>query len=134
MLTNWEQVCGKSRDLGFSNLSFYINVTKLPNSTRVKFHSLNSTKYRSSQRRCPVRKGVLRNFAKFTGKQLCQSLFLNKVAGLRTATLLKKRLMHRCFPVNFAKFLRTPSLENTSRRLLLNIIAILIITSKTLNK
>ena len=26
--------------------------------------------------------GVLRNFAKFTGKHLCQSLFLNKVAGL----------------------------------------------------
>ena len=32
------------------------------------------------------KKGVLRNFAKFTGK---------------------KRLWHRCFPVNFAKFLRT---------------------------
>ena len=30
-----------------------------------------------------VRKGVLRNLAKFTGKQLCQSLFLNKVAGLK---------------------------------------------------
>ena len=29
-----------------------------------------------------VRKGVLRNFAKFTGKHLCQSLFFNKVAGL----------------------------------------------------
>ena len=28
-------------------------------------------------------RGVLRNFAKFTGKHLCQSLFLNKVAGLR---------------------------------------------------
>ena len=27
---------------------------------------------------------------------------------LRPATLLKKRLEHRCFPVNFAKFLRTP--------------------------
>ena len=27
-------------------------------------------------------KGVLRNFAKFTGKHLCQSLFFNKVAGL----------------------------------------------------
>ena len=26
--------------------------------------------------------GVLKNFAKFTGKQLCQSLFFNKVAGL----------------------------------------------------
>ena len=33
--------------------------------------------------RCSVEKGVLRNFAKFTGKHLRQSLFLNKVAGLR---------------------------------------------------
>ena len=37
--------------------------------------------------------------------------FFNKVA--------KKRLWHRCFPVNFAKFLRTPFLQNTSRPLLL---------------
>ena len=46
--------------------------------------------------------GVLRNFAKLTGKYLCQSLFLNK--GLR----------HRCFPMNFAKFRRIPFLQNTS--------------------
>ena len=38
---------------------------------------------------------------------------------LRPATLLKKRLWHRCFHVNFAKFLRTPFSQNTSRRLLL---------------
>ena len=38
------------------------------------------------------KKGVLRNFEKFTGKHMCQSLFLNKVSGLRPATLLKKRL------------------------------------------
>ena len=51
--------------------------------------------------------GALRNFTKFTGKHLCQSTF-------------KKRLWHRCFPVNFAKFLRTFFfLQNTSRRLLL---------------
>ena len=56
------------------------------------------------------KKGVLRNFTKFTGKHLCQSLFFNKVAGLRLATLLKKRLWYRCFPVNFVKFLRTPFL------------------------
>ena len=67
-----------------------------------------------------MKKGVLRNFTKFTGKHLCQSLLFNKVAGLRPATLLKKRLWHRCFPVNFAKFLRTPFLQNTSGRLLLN--------------
>ena len=36
-----------------------------------------------------------------------------------TATLFKKRPWRRCFPVNFAKFLRTPfpSLRNTSGRL-----------------
>ena len=35
------------------------------------------------------KKGVLRNFANFTEKYLCQSFF-NKVAGLTPATLLKK--------------------------------------------
>ena len=34
-------------------------------------------------RKYSIKKGVLRNFAKFTGKPLCQSLFCNKVAGLR---------------------------------------------------
>ena len=62
---------------------------------------------RRSQRRCSVRDGVLKNFAKLAGKHLYQSLFFNKAAGLSPATLLKKRLWHRCFPVNFAKFLRT---------------------------
>ena len=33
---------------------------------------------------------------------------------------IKKRLQCRCFPVSFAKFLRTPFLENTSGRLLLD--------------
>ena len=47
-----------------------------------------------------------------------ESLF-NKVASLRPATLLKKRLWHRCFPVTFVKFLTTPFLQNTSGRLLL---------------
>ena len=34
----------------------------------------------------------------------CVRVFFNKVAGLRPATLLKKRLWQGCFPVNFAKF------------------------------
>ena len=38
---------------------------------------------RSSHQRCSKTKGVIINLAKFTGKHLCQSLFLNKVAGLR---------------------------------------------------
>ena len=55
------------------------------------------------------KKRVLRNLAKLTGKHLCQSIFFNKVAGLR----------HRCFPVNFVKFLRTPFLTEHLRWLLL---------------
>ena len=35
---------------------------------------------RSSRPEVFCEKGVLRNFAKFTGKQLCQSLFFNRVA------------------------------------------------------
>ena len=38
---------------------------------------------RSIHRRCSVRKGVSRNFTKFTGKHPYQSLFFNKVTGLR---------------------------------------------------
>ena len=73
-----------------------------------------------------MEKDVLRNSTKFTGKQL----FFNKVAGLRKcvlrnslrpATLLKKRHWYWYFPVNFAKFLRTPFLQNISGRLLLSV-------------
>ena len=38
-------------------------------------------KHRSSRPEVSCKKGVLTNVAKFTGKQLCQSLFFNKVAG-----------------------------------------------------
>ena len=64
------------------------------------------------------KKGVLSNFVKFTGKHLCQGLFLNKVTGFSFG---KGRLWHRCFHVNFVKFLRTPFLQNTSERLLLSL-------------
>ena len=72
----------------------------------------------SSHQRCSMEKGVLKNFTKFTEKHLCQSLFFNKAAGLRPATLLKKRLWHRYFPVKFVKFLRASFLQNVSGRVL----------------
>ena len=49
--------------------------------------------YRRTHRRCSVRKGALRNFAKFTGKRLCQSLFFNKVAGPRAKQNTSGRLL-----------------------------------------
>ena len=44
----------------------------------------------------------------------------------RHATLLKKRLWHRCFPVNFAKVLRKPFLQNIPIVLIPLIIPILV--------
>ena len=55
-----------------------------------------------------IKKGVLKNFATFTGKDLYQSLFFSKIAScLRPATLLKKRFWNMCSPVSFTKFSRT---------------------------
>ena len=48
--------------------------------------------FRSSRPEVFSKKGVLKNFAKFTEKHLFQGLFFNKIADLRPATLLKKRL------------------------------------------
>ena len=62
---------------------------------------------RNSHWRYSVKKGILRNFAKFIGKHLCRVFFYNKVAGLKY------------LPVNFVKLLRTPFLRNTSGRLTL---------------
>ena len=86
---------------------------------------------RSSHRMCSVKKGVLRYFAKLTGKYLCQSLFFNKVTGLTPATLLKKKLWYRCFPVNFVKFLTAPFLQNTSGQLFLAQLVKLVLNKNT---
>ena len=54
---------------------------------------------RSSRPEVFCKKGILKSFPKFSGKHLRQSFFFNKVAGFRQ--------VNRCFPMNFAKFLRT---------------------------
>ena len=61
-------------------------------------------------------KGVLRNFLKFTGKQVCQSLFFNKVADLRpqACNFIKKETLAQVFSCEFCQiskntfFNRTP--------------------------
>ena len=75
--------------------------------------------FRSSRTEVFCKKDALRNFAKFTGKHLCQSL-----------TLLKKTLWHSCFPVNFARFLKTPCFTEHIRWLFCNFFKILSIFLK----
>ena len=52
------------------------------------------------------KKRCSQKFHKIDRKTPVPETLFNKVAGLRPATLLKKSLWHRCFPVNFVKFLR----------------------------
>ena len=80
--------------------------------------SLSFFLYRSSCPKVFYKKGFLKHFSRFKGKPLCQSLYFNKVAGLRRETLLKKRLWHRFFPMNFEKPLEH-ILQNPCRQLLL---------------
>ena len=49
-------------------------------------------RYSGKKKKKKKKKKVLNNFAEFTGKRLCQSLFNNKAGVLRSAILLKKRL------------------------------------------
>ena len=83
---------------------------------------LDVIEFRSSRPEVFCKKGVLRKFTEFAGKHLCQSLFFNKFAGLKPVTLLKMRLWHSCFPVNFLKFLRTPFYIEYLRWLLLSVV------------
>ena len=53
--------------------------------------------------KCSVKK-VFLTLHKIHRKKLCWSLFFNKVAGPRPQSLLKKRLQHRCFPLNLVNF------------------------------
>ena len=67
------------------------------------------------------KKVVLKNFAKFTKKHKKRH---------QPCRFIKKRLWHRCFPVTFVEYLRTPFI-NISGRLLLYIDGLVITISIT---
>ena len=62
--------------------------------------------FRNNHRMCSLRKGVLRNFTKFTAKHLWQSLFF------------KKETMAQVFSCEFSEISKNTFLQNTSGRLL----------------
>ena len=85
--------------------------------------------YRSSRPEVFCKKGILKNFAKFTGKQLCQSSF-----RLRHVTLFKKRHWHRCFRENSAKFFKNIFFHRTSTVSLVKYFSLNILQSKAFLK
>ena len=61
--------------------------------------------------RCSPSQGFLNFSAELTEIQMCRSLFFNNIASLNPSVLLKKRLWHSCFLVNFLKLFGTTFLQ-----------------------
>ena len=95
--------------------TFYILFHDKYSSVAIRTFSLNKLvlvrfiMVRRSPLRCSIKKVFL-----LTGNYLGQSLFFNKVAGLRSTTLLKNRPWHMCFPVNLRNFQEHLFSQNTS--------------------
>ena len=112
--TSWITICLSQFSRKYNFLSQFTRIrAKTHFSTALLMILSNScfikiVRKRSNQRRCSIKKSVLKNVIKFTEKHLRQSHFFNKTEGFTSATWLKKRLWHRCFAVNFVKFSRTP--------------------------
>ena len=75
--------------------------------------------YRYSHHRYSIKK-CSEKFCNFYRKTLVLESHFNKARGLKFYNIIKKRLQHRCFPMNTAKFLRTTILENISERFYLS--------------
>ena len=85
----------------------------------MRYKKLSEKRCRSSRVQMFFKLGVLADFAIFTGKHLCWSLFLIKLQGLRPATLLKRDCSKGVFLWILAKFLRTTFFIEHLRWLLL---------------
>ena len=76
--------------------------------------------YSNSHQTCSAKKLFFKILQYSKKTAVLQSrLFLINTDFRAAATLIKKRLQHRCFPANIAKFLRTAILKNICERLLL---------------
>ena len=70
---------------------------------------------------CSIKIGVLKSFIKFTGKHFCQSLFFNKVAGLRliqnglatSYTKMTVLTIHQFFLISFFESIVTCNVLKT---------------------
>ena len=80
----------------------------------LKYPAKRFSSNRSSRPKVFCKKGVLRNFLKFTGKHLCQNLFFNKVVILILINFIKNQTLAQVFSCEFCEisknafFYRTP--------------------------
>ena len=73
---------------------------------------------KSSHRRCSKEKLFLKILQYSQENTRIKKIIIIKLEALRPVTKLKRKLQHRCFSVNFMKFLKAPILKNSERLLL----------------
>ena len=75
----------------------------MPKAKKKLFWILKDLIDKSSHRKCFVRKGALKNFAKFRGEQLCQSHFFNKKLQASICNFIKKETVALLFSCEFCE-------------------------------
>ena len=83
-------------------ISWFVHVKRRRNKIHEIYFKFDDIMFRVIEavtQRCSVRKGVLRNFAKFTGKPQFQSLFFNEVAD----HLIKRETLAKVFSCEFCE-------------------------------
>ena len=87
----------------FSSVSAVI----LQGESKIQLSVISKKDFQKQSSRGVLQKKVFLEISRNSQENTCAGVsFLIKFQASRPATLLKKRLWHRCFPVNFGKFLR----------------------------
>ena len=101
-------------------LLFFTNTSTNTSFFRITDIFLKTDDPTEAARRGVLQKMVLLRVSQNSQENTCARVsFFNKVKHLRPSTLLKKKLRHRCFPVNFCEIFKNTFLQNTSGWLLL---------------
>ena len=99
------------RSCGAHTARFIKYVWPLFNNMHEKVYWIAGSFSRSNRPKLFCNEAVLKTFRKMYRKTPVMESLFNKVAILQACNFMKKRVQHRCFPVNITKFLWTPVLQ-----------------------
>ena len=82
----------------------------------MKYHTVKCIFFsRSSHHRCTIVKGVILNFAKFTGKHLCQVSFFKIKLQVSACNFIKKETLAQVFSCEFCEIFKSIFLTEVFR-------------------
>ena len=84
-----------------SKNNFFTQHLRTTASVMMLLMTSSNDQFRSSHQKCSIKKGVLKNFTKFTRKHLWQSFFFHKVVGW--GLLIEKETLAQVFSCEFCE-------------------------------